>query len=395
MIRGKNIVCISNTTWYGPFTKSTVQIMSRLSYGNKLLFVEYPYTFKDVVLGLLRKGNAPVKRILGLQKRIQTITTEQGTRVHQLIAMPVIPCDFIKNETIFRILFGINAMLYRISLKRAIKQLNMKDLIFISAYNPYYGMALKGKLNEQVNVYYSYDGPNVRRHGKRVIGVDAAYAAAADAVVSTSEYLTDEKRKFNPGAYTVKNGVDFELFSKNARTGIAEGPVKIGYIGSMDFRFDIDMVETAVNALRDYEFHFIGLIRNKVIRYRLEQYPNVRFSDPVPPGEVPQLLSSFSAGIIPYLQNDINKNIYPLKINEYLACGVPVIMSRFALLPEFDAITSIVSDPSEFTLQIRKQVEEDNLTKIRQRIEFASGNSWDRKASEFSDILENLLSHVN
>jgi hypothetical protein len=29
--------------------------------------------------------------------------------------------------------------------------------------------------------------------------------------------------------------------------------------------------------------------------------------------------------------NEVNKNIYPLKINEYLAVGVPVVMTAFAI----------------------------------------------------------------
>jgi hypothetical protein len=34
--RRKNIICISQTTWHGEFTKSTVQLLSLLAEKNKL-----------------------------------------------------------------------------------------------------------------------------------------------------------------------------------------------------------------------------------------------------------------------------------------------------------------------------------------------------------------------
>lgn len=268
----------------------------------------------------------------------------------------------------------------------------MTDVVSISAYNPYYGLSLKGKLDEKINLYYSYDGPNIRRHGKRVLRIDAEYTSAADAVITTSDFLANDKKKYNTNCFVVKNGVDFEAFSKHSRI---EDPstenVKIGYIGSMDFRFDIDLVEEAVKALPNFSFHFVGNVRNELIKTRLEQYDNVTFLAPVKPEEVPQLLSGFNAGIIPYLQNEINKNIYPLKINEYLAVGVPVIMSRFAELPEFEGMADSVTNATDFIQKIRTQVEEDSIPKQKLRIEFASQNSWDNRAVEFSDILENLI----
>ena len=394
MIKNQHIVCISNTSWYGPYTKSTVQLMSRLATDNKLLFVEYPYTIKDVLFALLKKGKAPILRILGINKRISEIKTEQGSVIYQLVVPPVFPCDFIKNEALFSFVFSINTRIYLRCLSKALKQLKMNDVISTSAYNPYYGLALKGKLNEKLNLYYSYDGPNIRRHGKRVLKIDAGYSIVADAVITTSDFLALDKKKYNARCFVVKNGVDFESFRKHSNSeDFSKEKIIIGYIGSMDFRFDIEMVEDAVKAIPEYTFHFVGSIRNEAIKSRLEKYANVQFFAPVKPENVPALLSRYNAGIIPYLQNDINRNIYPLKINEYLAVGVPVIMSRFAILPEFEGMTDTVTNSADFIRSIKKQVEEDNTLKRRIRSEFASKNSWDNRAEEFSDIIEELLNN--
>ena len=55
MIKDKNIICISQTTWHGKFTKSTVQLLSLLAEHNNVFFVEYPFTLKDVIMSLLGK----------------------------------------------------------------------------------------------------------------------------------------------------------------------------------------------------------------------------------------------------------------------------------------------------------------------------------------------------
>ena len=46
MLKGKNIICISQTTWHGEFTKSTVQLLSLLAKNNNVVFIEYPFTVK-------------------------------------------------------------------------------------------------------------------------------------------------------------------------------------------------------------------------------------------------------------------------------------------------------------------------------------------------------------
>ncbi len=392
MISAQNIVCISNTTWYGPYTKSTVQLMSRLAAGNKLIFVEYPYTYKDVLLALFKKSKAPATRILGIKSRILELKTDQGSVIYQLIVPPVLPCDFIKNEVLFSLVFKINSIIYFRCLKKALKKLRMDDVISISAYNPYYGLALRNKLKEKLNIYYSYDGPNIKRHGKRVIRIDKEYSEAADAIVTTSSFLASEKAKHHSKCFVVNNGVDFEVFRRHSKVeNFRQNEAIVGYIGSLDFRFDIDMVEAAVKALPLYKFHFVGHVRNESIRSRLIKYSNVSFFAPVKPNEVPALLSGFSVGIIPYLQNEINKNIYPLKINEYLAVGVPVIMSKFADLPEFEEMADSVTSPADFIKRIKILIHEDNSLKRNQRIEFASKNTWDNRAEEFSKIIERLL----
>lgn len=393
MLIGKDIICVSYTTWYGPYTKSTVQILSRLAKSNRLIFVEYPFTVKDVITTLLGKTKVPIARMFGLKKRIRVLKTDVNSEVYQLIAPPVFPVDFIKNETLFKPFFKVNTLLYRWVIKRAMKKLDIKSPIVITAFNALYGLPMVGELNEEMNVYYCYDGIETRRHGERIFKIDEDFSKAVDGIITTSDYLNIDKIKMNPKSYVVKNGVDFEMFTQKAKTDICSNRnrKRIGYIGSLDHRFDIDTMEFSISRMTDVDFEFTGDLRNQTIKERLDKYPNVKFFPPIPPYEVPELLSSYDLGVIPYTVNEVNKNIYPLKINEYLAVGVSVVLTSFAKLPEFEEIVRFSEDEKQFMDLLIDELQSDSKEKIEMRKEFSSDNSWNNKADEFSEVLNMLL----
>lgn len=397
MIQGEDIICISNTTWFGEYTKSTVQIMSRLAKNNRVIFVEYPFTMKDLLFTFLGKQSCPAKRMLGIGNRLTSIKTENDSEVYHLVVPPVLPVDFIKNDAIFNSFFNINIAVYLRQIRKILKKLNVKNPVVITAYNPFYGLPLVGKLNEKLNIYYCYDGIGTRRHGKRIFPVDEQFSKLVDAIITTSEYLNKGKLLMNPSSFVVKNGVDFPVFGKFAKSAPHVGNIrkKVGYIGSLDHRFDIDTVEFAVKHLQDVDFEFTGSLRNPQIKSLLEKYPNVKFRNAVAPAEVPELLAQCDAGIIPYIADEMNKNIYPLKINEYFAVGVPVIMTPFTDLPEFSALISVSENKEDFAEKIRHELQNDSVEKIQKRIQFAESNSWDSKTEEFSGILQKFLNHGN
>lgn len=395
-MENRDIICISYTTWFGKYTNSGVQLLSRLAKNNRVLFVEYPFTFKDIFTGMLGKIDAPVRKMLGLKPRLQPVKSAVGTTVFQLVVPPVIPVDWIKSDRLFYFFFRYNTWVYKLAVRKAMRKLGMKNPMVITAYNAFYGLHMIGKLDEAINVYYCYDGLETRRHGQRIIPVDAQYSRKVDGIIATSDFIKAEKEKFNPRCYVVKNGVDYALFSPSAKTKVLENKrKKVGYIGSLDHRFDLDIVEYAVKNCPDYDFYITGDFRNDAIKPRLGKYANVYFSGPIKPHEVPALLAQYDVGIIPYTQTEYNKSIYPLKINEFLAVGVPVVMTAFADLSDFKGMVSVAKNGEEFVKLLHDEIENDHVERIRERTEFAKSNSWDSRAEQFGDCLEDILAHRN
>lgn len=395
MLENQNIICIANTSWFGKYAKSTVQLLERLAIRNRVLFVEYPYTWKDIYATLRGYQQAPTKRMLGLDIRLTEIVTNTGSKVYNLVLPPNLPLFFLKNEALFNLFFPLNACIYKIAVRKAIHKLSFVHPIVITAYNPIYGNALVRKFSEKAHIYYCYDGVESVFFGKRIFGIEKSFMQKVDAIITTSDYLKDEKQKFNSNCYVVKNGVDFPVFRKYAKHDVHNASTKkVGFIGSLDPRFDIDTVEYAVEQLPDFVFEFTGDMRNNTMKTRLEKYKNVQFFDPVQPNDVPQLLAQYDVGIIPYIVNEVNKNIYPLKINEYLAVGVPVVMNAFASLPEFDGLVSVAMHKDDFVNKLKWEVENDSASKIKRREDFASNNSWEARTETFAGFIEQVIAKL-
>lgn len=394
MIKGKNIICISQTTWHGEFTKSTVQLLSLLAEKNTVVFVEYPFTVKDVVMSVLGKQRAQVSRMLGLKPRIVDENTDNGATVKHLVVPPVLPVDFISSESLFKKIFQLNTFLYKRQLRKTIKKLKLDNPIIISAYNPMYGLPMIGQLNEFLNIYYCYDGMDTQRHKSRIYDIEKEFCKQVDGIITTSDYLNSEKKLLNSESYVVKNGVDYKLFVPHAKSSVSNLSTqkKVGYIGTLDFRFDIDIMEHAIKELPDVLFEFTGYLLNHSIKDRLSKYKNVSFFNSVKSYEVPKLLSQYDLGIIPYKMDEVNKNIYPLKINEYLAVGVPVVMTDFADLADFKDMAKSAENKSLFKSHIENELKNDTNTLIKNRIAFAKQNSWEGRANEFSGIIEKFIS---
>jgi glycosyltransferase involved in cell wall biosynthesis len=148
------------------------------------------------------------------------------------------------------------------------------------------------------------------------------------------------------------------------------------------------MVEHSVKELPEVLFEFTGYLLNNTIVERLSKYPNVSFFGPIKANKVPELLAKYDLGIIPYIMDEVNKNIYPLKINEYLAVGVPVVMTAFANLTDFKDTVKVANTKELFKEHIINELANDNDSLIKERIAFAKQNSWEGRAVEFGNILD-------
>lgn len=389
MITGRNILCISNPTWEGNYAKTIVELMKVFSLHNNVLYVDYQFTMKDVVSSLTGKGEAPVKRMYGIHPNLRQFETSKDSHVSVLTPPPIIPNNFLPHNKLFKFIQGYNSAVIRSSINKALKKLNMRDdLIVIVAFSPGLGLYLQGAFNENVHLYHCYDeiGASVwaKEHGPTF---EKAYMPKADGVIVTSQGLLETKKPLSKQCWLVPNGVNYDLFNQALNLQLTKQNIVVGYVGSIDDRLDYDLLDYCFKKFTSYTFTFVGRIMYEEGAQRLRSYPNVKIESPRPVHELPLIIKTFHAGLIPFVKNDFTMGVYPLKINEYLAAGLPVIMTPFSKIAGFDGIVEIHQDKQDFANALQNQIVEDTPEKKLLRAKVGKSNDWESRVDSISDII--------
>jgi glycosyltransferase involved in cell wall biosynthesis len=393
MLSNRNILCISGTEWNGNYIKAVVELMKVLSSTNKVLFVENAYTYKDAIAGVNGKDKVDYIQALGLKTRIREVQPGNGGKAYILTPPLTFPVSFLSEGFMYDRLLKFNAWLLRNSIKKALKQLGMQqNLINITSFNPAMGEMTGRRFKEKTLIYHCYDelkGASIwnRKHGLRHEG---NFMKMVDAVIVTSQGLYDSKKGLTKRCFIVKNAVKVELFKKGFNKDVDPGKKIIGYVGSIDDRFDYDMLQYLFIQMPDTDFIFVGRILSERGGAILKKYANVKLEGAKKPEELPPYLKTFSAGIIPFIKDDFTKGIYPMKINEYLAAGLPVVSTDFGDLSDFESLIKITNDKDIYMRYLIDEISNDSPEKRQLRLKTAEGNTWEKRADELSAVIEQV-----
>jgi hypothetical protein len=93
--------------------------------------------------------------------------------------------------------------------------------------------------------------------------------------------------------------------------------------------------------------------------------------------ELPALLQHMDCALIPFRCNTLTRSIYPLKINEYLAAGKPVVSTAFSDdIRTFAPVIYLAEDHAGFLRRIDEALAEQNPELEQRRVEVARSNNW-------------------
>lgn len=377
-----SILCVGQTPWEGDFQKAIVQLMTGLAVRHRVLYVDYQYTLKDWLLSNASRPASPITRK----------TFSNGSEVYVWTPPLMLPVNWLPPKPHDWLIRWNTGRLLK-GLRRVMRQLKMERPLVVNGLNPVSGLQMLHQLDEWATLYYCFDeitvGNWMGRHGGRY---ESLYLQRVDAVVTTSEALRRSKSVLQPRTYCVKNGVNFALFNQARRIADAQPPQKpvVGYLGTADDRINIDLVEHCVRTMPDVWFRFVGEVPERRLKQRLSPYPNVEFIPPHQPAELPALLARMTVAMIPYVCNAHTYTIYPLKINEYLAAGLPVVSTPFALLDDFDGVIELADDPADFARALRRALADDDPKRLNERVAMAKANAWEKRTEEFEAVIGQL-----
>ena len=393
MLTDRNILCISGTEWHGNYIKAVVELMKVLSATNKILFVENAYTYKDALAGVNHKNKVDYIQALGLKTRISIIHPEMGGSVYILTPPLAFPVSFLPPGKFYNAMLNYNGWLLRQSIRKALKKLDMNhDLINFVSFNPGMGVQTGRRFNEKTLIYHCYDEvkgapPWLSKHGIRL---EAIFLKMVDAVIVTSKGLYQSKCKEASRCYIVNNAVKTSLFRQGFNPYVDPQKKNIGYVGSVDDRLDLEILSYLFINMPDATFTFVGRILSERSAAVLKKYKNVKLEGPKAPELLPAYSRQFSAGIIPFVKDEFTRGIYPMKINEYLAAGLPVVSTDFSDLSDFESVIKITDNKETFLKYLLGEINSDTTEKRQSRLDIAEGNTWGKRAEELSDVIEKV-----
>jgi len=386
----EHIICFALPAWEADYLRSTVELMKCVSANNLVLYVDYAYTISDCIKGVLGKKKFEWQRLLGIRPRLRRVLGEGDTGLYVLSLPPVFPAFIFKSEKYFTITNKFNAAITGYFINRAVRKLKMKNMVGFNSFQPFLGRHWN-ITGLKFMVYYIYDDfTNVPWFNGFVTSEENKFILKTDLVIVSSNELQQRKANLHKPIEVVNNGVHFNAFcNKMSGSKINAQYVKtVGYTGTIDNRIDIDLLEKVIKRMPNTRFLFIGKVFDENIYSRLIKYINVCFEPPVPADRMPLMQSQVDLGIIPYVCNALTAAIYPLKANEYLAMGLPVVMTPFASLGEADEVVYTAADATTFVQCIEYALHEADETIIQKRLAIAKKADWNERAIQLMDYIE-------
>jgi glycosyltransferase involved in cell wall biosynthesis len=386
-----NIVFWSFPSWNDEYMKSTIELAKELALRHRVLYIDYAFTIKDV-LPSGKTRSVPRKNIFGKNGGLRKIKLNNGGEVEVLSLPPVFPFNWISNKKIYNAVESVNQWLVASRIKKALQKIGWQPDVIVNAFNPFFGHATQHIFKTIPLVYYCYDNIDAaawaKKHGARL---EKEIIQQADAVVFTSDALQQTK-KGTKKSFVISNGVDARVFEKaiGEKTLSRSSEKIVGYTGCIDNRLDYELLEEVVKQNAQLKFEFIGPVTCSDAG-KLKKYRNVNFTGMVKPAQLPKAMKNFDAGIIPFVKNNFTRNIYPMKANEYLAMGIPVVATDFATLNDLNNYLEIAYNPVEFSTKLQQSLGTDSQSKQQERRLKARANSWEQKSLEFEKILKSVI----
>ena len=320
--------------------------------------------------------------------------------VHPPLTLPI---NWMKPGKNYEKLFAYNNRIILNTIKQVVKDYNLKDYLYLNCFNPYYaGVLPKNEFKPLLNIYTCIDDMKeeeyTAKHGARL---EEEAMRNADIAFVTSHNLKRLKKHLNPHTHILHNAVDISIFEKALNKKLPrpqelegiKGKI-IGYTGNINgYRLNYPLFKKVATEHPDKTLVIVGPLNSEDYKqHGLDKMPNVVFTGGKNIKELPAFLQHFDITIIPFLLNKLTASIYPLKINEYLAAGKPVVATNFSEdIRSFANDIYIAKNEDEFVKLISKGMAENNEEKIARRSATAKKNTWKERVREFWEVVENHL----
>lgn len=397
-----DIIYFTLFPWDHSYSSVSLSFSREFTKHNRIFYINHPFTYKDF---LFRYHSENVNR---RKKRLwMGLPTYDEEKILATNFVPVhppnmIPTNFLPPGKVYDRLKRHNDSVLLKTIEKVIKDYQLKDFIFLNCFNPFYVGALPAGMGQLLNIYQCIDDmkeePYTVRHAYRL---EQEVIAKSDLTFVTSTNLYQLKYPLNPATYILPNAVDWNIF-RRTREERFEKPKElqdletptIGYTGNIHAsRIDYPLLRKIALNHPDKALVMIGPLNSEDYKiHGLDQLPNVVFTGGKDINDLPRYLQHLDCLIIPFLCDKLTESIYPLKINEYLSSGKPVVSTNFSVdIASFGDYIYLAKNHESFLQLIDTALNEDQTDLIEQRVEVAKSNTWEARVKQFWEVVEPKL----
>lgn len=389
MLSGQDILCLSSIDW-DFIWQGHQEIMSTFAaHGNRVLFIENT----GVRRAQLRDWSRLTHRVRNWLKGTKGFRqVQERLCVYSPIILPF-PYS--------RIARWINRRLLLTALQRWMHATGFRRPIIWTFLPTPLMRDLIHALEPELTVYYCIDDlASSSPQARRISRSEEQIFREADLVFVTSEKLRQRAIRFNERVSFFPFGVDFEQFARvRQEAEVLPEELRalprsvVGYVGGVHQWVDQELLWRVARRLPQTSFVLVGPLQVDVSR--LAQCPNVHLLGGRPHTDLPRYIKGFDVGMIPYRLSDYTAHVYPTKLNEYLAMGIPVVATDLVEIQRFNreygGIVSVVHDAEEFVLALQRTLEQTGPAAVQRRLAVSQANSWQARIAKMSALIEERL----
>ncbi|HWX52216.1 MAG TPA: glycosyltransferase [Solirubrobacteraceae bacterium] len=378
-LRGRDIVCVGFADWDTELWTNQHHLMSRLARENRVLFIESLGLRRPQLAGRdvrriwrrLRRGLAPPRAADGLHVLSPLVLPLHGSRVAR----------------------WLNGRLLPALVRRAARRLGLRRPI-LWAYVPQ-AEALLGALDPSLVIYHCVDdiAAHERIDTASFRAAEERFAARADLVLASAPSLAERMGTLSDHVLYAPNVADTELFARALQPGapdtaLAQLPEpRILFTGAIvSVKLDFGLIVELARLRPAWSFALVGPVglgdpRTDVSALTAE--PNVHLLGARPYAELPDVLRGGQAGLIPYARNELTESIFPMKVYEYLAAGLPVVATP---LPALAGVPDVATaeGAAGIAASLEAAIANDSPAQRAERSRRAASHSWQRRLEEIA-----------
>ena len=219
---------------------------------------------------------------------------------------------------------------------------------------------------------------------------------SADIVFVDNQAILDDYKHLNENIYYMPQGVSLDRFNTDLVADEllqlkGEGKKILGYCGSLHPYVDYGLLESVIPHLWDWVFIFVGNIEDKRAN-DLHKFSNVKFMGRKKKDELVYYYNGFDIGLIPYTIEPHTTGIFPTKLFEYAACGLPIVSSALPELTTYEnEFLKIYRSKEQFLSFVKELYTRKSYLKA-EIVQFSKENTWKDRLDFMLEKIDQSLS---